>query len=198
MSDQRNRLTAALSAALDAMGDAKVPSDLREIAFAKSIDFVLSDGFVSSASGIKKQTNPDPAAAGGSVASGVGKIAMQLGVEDDLVERVFEVDGDDIHVVVARKALANTKRGAQKEIAYLVTAARQAVGLDEVTASATVRAVCEHFGVLDGNFGFALNDISGKGLRISGSGQSRTLKINKTGYEAAAEIIARIGSGAAK
>jgi hypothetical protein len=180
------------------MSDAEVPDALREIAFAKGVDFLLGDMSMSSPSAAAKERKPSTPTTTEVGGNGVAQIAARLGLDEGVIGRVFEVDGDNIHLVVGTKALASSKKGAQREIAYLVTAGRQAIGLDEVTASATLREVCEQFGVLDGNFAATVADISGQGLRVSGSGRNRTLKINKTGYETASEIVARIASEVAK
>jgi hypothetical protein len=198
MSDDSTRLTNALQRALSAMSDAKVPDALREIAFAKGVDFLLGDIHTSGPSPSAKERKASPPTPTEVGVKGVVQIATHLGLDEGTIERVFEVDGDNIHLVVGRKALASSKKGAQKEIAYLATAGRQAIGLDEVTNSAIVRDICDQFGVLDGSFAAALADISGRGLRVSGSGGNRTLKINKTGYETASEIVARIASEVAK
>ncbi len=185
-----------LREAVGAVSAAKVPEAFREVAFAKGVDYLLHG-----ASPATRAGKPPPAKVVGAQhgsQGGVEPIAARLELDPGAIERVFEVDGDDVHLVVARKALPASKKGAVNEIAYLITAARQALGVDDVTTAATIRNVCEQFGVLDGNFAASVGDIGGQGIRISGSGSSRTFKINKAGYEQAAVIVTRLMAEAPK
>jgi hypothetical protein len=194
MSDELSRLTDALREAAKAVSDAKVPTALREAAFAKGVDYLLRDNsqVAISATG---QTPPKPPS---DPTDPLGKIAVHLGLDADAVERVYEIENESVHLLVARGDLGDQKKAAVREIAYLVSAARQAADLDEVTAFATLRSVCDQFGVLDGNFATTMSELSGKGLRISGAGHKRAVKINKPGYEAASGIVQRITSGDTK
>jgi hypothetical protein len=86
-----------------------------------------------------------------------------------------------------------------QEVAYLVAAGRQAIGLEEFTGWKTIRDVCENRGVLDSsNFGLAMGKLDGEGLRIRGKGSTRELKVNAAGYEKAGAIITRMAGEDAK
>ena len=192
---------AALREATEAIAAAKVPANLREIAFAKSLDHLLGARTQPQLREAKESTPKElvSSAKSDSTGSALSKIAAALNMDVDTVERVFEAEGDEIHIIVAPKALASAKQTATRELAYLVSASRQAAGIEDQTAAATIKDVCDHFGVLDtNNFGGAITKLGGEGLRISGSGESRHLKINKVGYEKASEIVARVASGVAK
>ena len=82
---------------------------------------------------------------------------------------------------------------ATSEVAYLVAAARQAAGLDERTASNTIKEMCDHLGVLSaGNFAATIDSLKGQGLTVTGTGSKKQLKLNGAGFEKAAEIVTRI------
>jgi len=97
------------------------------------------------------------------------------------------------------RSLSSKKQQAMREVAYLVAAGRQAIGLEEFTGWKTIRDTCENRGVLDSsNFGLAMGKLDGEGLRIKGKGAARELKINAAGYEKAGEIIIRMAGEGAK
>jgi hypothetical protein len=200
MSDESNRLVVALREAAEAIAAAKVPAKLHEIAFAKSLDHLLgtppqASQSAQSADLGRSPKHPQDSNQGGAL----GKIAAKLKIGSVIAERVFAVDGDEVHLGVARKALADSRKAATQEIAYLIAAGRQASGLEEITAASVIRDVCEQVGVLDGNnYGAAIRELQGHGFLIKGSGNSRELKINQVGYEKASEIVTRITSEAAK
>jgi hypothetical protein len=203
MSAESDRLVAALREAAEAVASAKVPAKLAEIAFAKSLDYLLGaprpvpldDGGGSQEQQRQRQRQQQPA----NHAGAIGKIAVKLGVGAEVVERSFEVEGDEVHLSVARRVLAGSNKGATRELAYLTAASRQAAEIEDHTATGTIKAVCDRFGVLDDpNFGRTMRELDGEGLRLSGSGHGRRFKINNVGYERASEIVKRIASEGSK
>jgi hypothetical protein len=197
MSNESNRLVAALREAAEAITAAKVPAKLHEIAFAKSLDHLLGTPPQESQAADLRQTSERQQDS--NQVDTLGRIAAKLKIGSAIAERVFAVDGDEVHLGVARKALADSRKAATQEIAYLIAAGRQASGLEEITAASVIRDVCEQVGVLDGNnYGAAIRELQGHGFLIKGSGNSRELKINQVGYEKASEIVTCITSEAAK
>ena len=129
----------------------------------------------------------------------LGKIAAKFHVDVQTVERFFEVDDDGVHLLIPTRSLSSKKQQATQEVAYLVAAGRQAIGLEEFTGWKTIRDTCENRGVPDSsNFGLAMGKLDGDGLRIKGKGGCRELKINAAGYEKAGEIITRMAGEGAK
>jgi hypothetical protein len=201
MSDASNRLVTSLREASEAIAAAKVPAKLQEIAFAKSIDHLLgtpTHGVQTpgrQAAGTGHQTTSKGAAQGG----GLGKIAAKLKVSDEFIERVYAVEGEAVHLGVARKSLADSRKAATQEVAYLIAAGRQAAGIEDSTLASVIRDICEEVGVLDGNnYAAAIAELQGLGFLIKGSGKGRQLKINGVGYDKASEIVTRVASEAGK
>jgi len=166
MSVESDRLVVALREAVQAIDAAKVPAKLQEIAFAKSLDHLLGTPSQPSQpreQGAQREDQPDTSSDGA-----LGRIAAKLGVTGAVAERVFEVDGGEVHLLVSRKVLGKSGLAAMREVAYLIAASRQAAGLEDETASNTIRQACERFGVLDpNNFGKAIKEVDGEGLRGS-------------------------------
>ncbi len=126
----------------------------------------------------------------------MAKLAAKLGVETTTAERVFDIDEDGLHLIVAPSKLGPTTKEAILQIARLVVAGRQAAGLDaEWTASAVVRAVCEDRGKADpSNFSAHIKTLDGNGFRIKGSGAQREFKANATGFEQAGALLTELAA----
>jgi hypothetical protein len=192
-------LVDALNASLAAVDAAAIPPELRPIAFSKSFDFLTGANAVTPAGTSSPLDDGDGGGGGGadSTSDPVAKIAGKLGVGAELVSRVYDVDEEGVHLMVGRSALDDRKRFAMQEVARLIIAGRQALGLEEFTSSKTIRDACEDRGVLDsGNFAVALAGLDGKGVRLRGSGAGREGKMNAAGYEAAADDVKRLAGGA--
>jgi hypothetical protein len=197
-------LTSALEEALAAVEAAKVPADLRETAFAKSLDHLLGvaqppapsittpPASNAPSSGTAPATTTEAASSSGTLEA----IATRLNVDRDVAAAVLDVDENGVHLHVPTSSLPTEKQRAMQEITYVVVAARQAGALDDDwTSISLVREVCDDRGVLDaGNFAKALGKIDGEGIRFRGARNTREAKLNQRGYEKASEIIKRIGT----
>jgi hypothetical protein len=183
-----------LRKAADAVDQADVPQDLRGIAYSRALDRLGVDAPPE----LNGSTASNGAAGplnGASVCEEVERIARKLGVDPDRVARVVDVDDDGVHLTVPRSALPPVKLEAMQQIARLVSAARQAAGLDgEYTPLATIRDACDNRGVLDRNFSSAMQRLDGDGMRFRGPSRSREVKVNAAGYEAAGAIVRRLTS----
>lgn len=195
MSTTPEQLTDVLRAVVGAINDAEITEDLREIAFAKSFDFLTADapaqtGRKSLVPKDPKRDDPQPES------DGIAAIARKLKLEGDAVARVFDIDDDGVHLTVAHSALATQRKTAMQEVARLISAGRQGAGIDEEwTSIDAVRAACDNLGVLDaGNFAAAITKIGGAGVRIRGAGRKRELKVNAAGYESARELVTRLAA----
>jgi hypothetical protein len=122
-------------------------------------------------------------------------IAAKLGVSVDALERIFDFENGDVALILPRRALGASKSAAASELAHLVVAARQTMGLADWTPVEAVRAVCDDMGVLDGNFGRFMQQLNGNGFRVRGAGVKRELKMNASGFEATAALVNRISAG---
>lgn len=119
----------------------------------------------------------------------LGRISTVLKVERDLIELVYAIQDGEPTVVVSAKKIASNKSQGTKQLAQLVSAARQITGLEEWTSSATIRAVATDFGRINAsNFAATLQQMDKVAL-IRGRGQQREIKITKPGIEDTAELI---------
>jgi hypothetical protein len=185
-----------LTEAREAVDAAEVPEDLRALAFEKAIDLLA--GTVQAVNGAAAasgdETSRDGAAAG--FDQRLVKIAQRLGVDVPKLAYVYDLDQDDVTLVVPRSKLHSTKAIATREVALLYAAARQAAGYDETHTRVTdIKSKVEDMGVLDaGNFASHVKKIEGMSVKGS-TAQSREFKVTQHGYEEAAEVIARVTGG---
>jgi hypothetical protein len=176
--------------ALKAVEDAQIPEDLRVMAFSKAFDS-LSGGL------------PAPSATSGSpavptatmdsrIGSELGLIAEKLAIDAEATEATFDLDEGQLRLTVPARKFNAQKSRATKEIALLVAAGRQAAKLDERTEVRVIREVVSEYGKLDSaNFAATVREMDEEFI-ISGSGQQRRVKVNRAGFERAAELIKEI------
>jgi hypothetical protein len=181
-----------LRKAAEAVERADVPQDLRGIAYSRALDRL---GAAAPAGRNGSPARNGVAAAPDAVCREIERIARWMGVDAERVARVVEVDGDGLHLTVPRSALAPVKLVAMQEVARLVSAGRQAAGLDdEYTQLATIRDACDSRGVLDRNFSSAMQRLDGDGMRFRGPSRGREVKVDPAGYEAAGALVRRLTS----
>lgn len=119
----------------------------------------------------------------------IGKIGAALKLDRDLVELVYAAQDGEPTVVVSAKKIATNKAEGTRQLAQLVSAGRQIVGLEEWTSSGTIRSVVSDFGRLNAsNFAATLHQMDNVAL-LRGKGQQREVKITKPGIEQTAELI---------
>lgn len=178
--------TALLVEALKALDDADVPEDLRPVAFECAF------GHLAGGSSAAVRVTGEPiAAARGFAADGdeIQQIASRLGLSPELIADVFDFSGDDPEIVIATSKLDREKAAASKQLALLVTAARQAIGKEDWTSAGVIRDVCRDYGKLDSaNFATTLLSM-GSIFNFRGKGQQREVKLTRHGYERAATLV---------
>jgi hypothetical protein len=185
----------ALKAAVAALEDARVPEDLREVAFSRVLDNYLANEAGPSSASVPSGGTGAEGGGGGETADPSGKLqalAGKLDVGTDAVERVYDIDEDGVHLNIPRSKLDRKKKLAQQEAARLVAAARQATGDEQWTPVEVIGEAADDLGVKDTNFSKNISALNGVGLRIRGSAGKRELKMNQVGYEATAEIVRRL------
>lgn len=198
MTEPSRALPEVLKEVLAALDEANVPEDLREVAFAKAFDHAAGASGAAWTTGSASGASP-PASAGGGGDQAVdrgdvfARIADKLAVTKEQAAHVFDIDEDGVHLTVPHAAFESKKRTAMQQVMRVVAAARQAIDLEEFTATKVLRAACEDRGVLDsGNFASALAAIDGDGVRVKGTGPSRAIKLNAKGYAVAGEIVKQL------
>ena len=181
--------------AVAAVDEANVPSDLRASALRIAADRLAGDAPTSAGSRIKPTAPKASSSFANTTTEPLDKIAGKLGLDVANVARVFEVDENGVHLLVARRALNSSKLIAMQEVAQLVIGARQALG-EEWTPVNDVRLVADDRGVLNTpNWAAAVKELDGAGFRFRGSSHAREVKINQVGYEAAGLLVTRLTSG---
>jgi hypothetical protein len=194
MSGRVDSLTQALRDASSAVDEAGIPKDLREIAFARALDYALLPSQPPPEPRPKADGPPDHQHQDGDAdAPSLENLVKKLDVPLSQVQRIYEIDDEGVHLLMSTSDLPAKKQDAMAEIAYLIIAGRQATGLDEFTSPKVVKEAADNRGVLDSsNFWKAVGKIDGKGIRIRGTNANRDFKINQAGYEKAAAIVKRI------
>jgi hypothetical protein len=180
--------TAYLIESLKAIDDAEIPGDLRAIAFECAFRHLTSNAeggaALLRAAGDRGEV-PIPTQDG----DDVGLIGARLGLTSDLIHDVFDFSEDEPTIVIPASKLDREKAAASKQLALLVTAARQAAGREDWTRAGVIRDVCRDYGKLDSaNFATTLLSM-GSVFNFRGKGQQREVKLNRHGFERAAELI---------
>jgi len=176
----------ALEAAVAAVKAAKVPKDLRVAAF----NAAFYGSTAASTEGAAAKLPPPPA--GEQSDDEVERIAQKLEVDPTLASLVYDVDDDGVHLTVKRDSLSSTNKSAQQEVAYLLVAGRQAIGLEEWTTTKIVLEATHDRGVHDTNVSKAITVLDGDGFRFRGPKAKREMKINAVGFSKAAAIVKRL------
>jgi hypothetical protein len=171
---------------------ANVSRDLRTVAFEKAFDVLCREAGLGGATPggsreIHRGTH-DGKAEGGLVA-----MARKLNVELDTLNELFAAnDRGDIELVVGVGKLQSTTAAATKQIALLVSGARQLSGIEEWTASREIRAVCANYGRFDNaNFAKTLRDMD-NAFSFKGKAQQLEVRLHQRGIEALKALIATI------
>jgi hypothetical protein len=177
-------------AAVEASG---VEPGLRSAAFERAIDLLTRDRSETPLDAPSGRADRAPAA-DGSPSDPLSLIAIKLGLEREVVEEVFAVEGSDLTLTVSRGRLDARKAAGTKQIALLLAAARQSAAFEEWTEGALVRQVADDYGKYDGsNFAATLGEM-GDFFAMTGSGQRAKLKVRRAGFDAARELIASLGA----
>ena len=187
MSDRQDVVT-VLRNALEIVAEAGVPDELQAVAFAQAIDMIRlrQRGPTDSQRESPIQEPLESVAA--------DKMAKKFGIRPDLLDYAYDTKSDCVDLILPRSKLPRQKSPAMKVIALLVTASRQAAGLEDWTHVSVIRDVCRQFGVLDAaNFATEVASL-GDVFVVRGKGQSREFKVTRHGYEEAGQEILRLTS----
>lgn len=188
--------TEVLVAAIRAIEEAGVPDDLRVVAFQRAIDLI--------AAGIPAVGTPQRGAEMALVlVNGVeevvdtplARIAQRLKLDPEIVGEVFHDADGEIEITVPSAKLETGKKGATTQLALLLAAARQGAGLEDFTPFDVIRKVTEDYRRYDqANFSRSINEMSDV-FNFRGTSRNRSVKVNRPGWEAAAELVRELGGG---
>jgi len=174
-----------LRAAREAVDLAEIPDQLKSVAFVKAVD-LYSTGPVTASI-----RHPETEPLGGS--HQLGAISRKLGVEESVLENVYDLAQGTVSVVIPRSRFPQQKGPATKALALLLAAGRQAAGYDDGwTQTEVIRQQCSDFGIFDsGHFAQTISDMDNV-LVLRGKGLKREVKVTQGGYEEAARQARRL------
>lgn len=179
------QLTERLSAAAQAVDEARLEADLRLAGFEHALHVLAnSDG-----GSADDATPPFSSTAAPGAGSGARHqaIASRTGASVVAVERVFEEIDGEIRLTLPPSALPPSKAAAMRDVALLLVTARQAAGLDEYTPFGTIRAECIDLNVLDGpNFA---TEVGKLGFRLRGPRSAREARASRHHFEKAGQLV---------
>lgn len=169
---------------------AKVPDDLREIAFREAIR--LREGREAPRDDMPTpEAKLSPKKGGSSTRGALAQIADRFGVSEAQLSEVFAERDNESRLAIGTRALPGGKAPATKEIALLVVGARQATG-EEWTSVNVIRDWCKEYGKYDSaNFGKTVAGMDNL-FQFSGKGQKREVKMRQPAWEEAGDIVRRI------
>jgi hypothetical protein len=194
----QQEIARVLKDALKAIDEAGVPAELRPAALDKAVDLLVGAATGQPAASQRggatgKQDPPPPPDEND--ADPLTKIAGKLGLTRDVVEEVYGLDEGELRIVVPQRKLGATKSAGAKQLALLWAAARQATTGAEWTESEEIREVAKDFGKFDSaNFGGQIRSMDAS-LRFTGSGRSLKVKVNRKGWENAADLVTSLAGG---
>ena len=181
-------IASKLSSALEIVDAAKIPDDLRAVAFWQAC--------VALDAGVPFVPHNSSTSSGGALGEDnlLGRIARRLSLDYEIVTAIFEEKEDEIQLIVPKGKLPNasSKAASMRDIALLLTAGRQAAELEDYTPLSLVRRECDELGVLDsGNFSAEVGRL---GMRAQGGRNSREIRASRHQLEQAAELMSGIAS----
>jgi hypothetical protein len=189
-----------LQQAAEILEQAGLPEDLRPIAFG----YLLGErgvGVAPALAGRQPLTDAGAVTAkavpsrfsGGEL---LGKIAVALGHDRDVVARFFEEEDGQVRVIVKRSMLLEPDRKAAsiRHVALLVVVGRQAAGVEEHTSFDVIREECRELKVFDAsNFAAEVGKLE---FRTTGGRNSKEARANRHHYDEAADLIRRMTEAA--
>ena len=89
---------------------------------------------------------------------------------------------------ITTAALAAGNTPACEQLALLIAAGRQTGGWEEWTPTSEIRAVCDHYGRADSNFGRTLSRM-GTEFSLSTGKRNRRVRLKRPGQEKAAALV---------
>jgi hypothetical protein len=189
-----DKLTDRLRMAAEIVDEAGVANDLRTIAFKYVLEILQAPESSPAPErpvdlGAPAKAAPSPAAKASSVLS---SIAQALGVDPDLVARVYEEDDSQVRLILKRGMLPQPDRKAasMRHIALLVVVGRQAAQLEEYTSYDAIREECRELNVYDRpNFAAEVARLE---FRTRGGRNSKEAKANRHHFEEAADLLMRL------
>lgn len=170
-------VAATLRRALEAVDEAGIPADLREAALPSAIQLTAgAAGLSLNRRDVERPAEPLEPVASDEVP--LGRFAQRLGIPMEVLEDVYVVVDEQLHLGVPSRNIASSKKEGAGEIAVLVSAGRQGTGVDQdLTPVSEVRRWVKELNRYDEkHFGEHIRGADHL-LTIVGRGQTRQLRV---------------------
>lgn len=174
-----------LKRAAEIVDAADLAEDFRAPAFTRTLDIVLGSSTPADPSAPRIQDQSETQLGDGFLA----RIEARLGVEQAILQRVFEEYDGQLLVIVKRTMLPSpkSKAAAMRDVSLVTAAGRQAAGLEDKTSFDVLRAECDELDVLDGpNFATEIRRLP---VKIEGSARKKEVRVLRHGMDEAAKLI---------
>src|SRR5437667_5978834 len=165
------KISELLVLAQEAVDEAKISDDLRQVAFQQSVQLLAQEAGLATippaGSGpARSRSAPDDRAEGA-----VQKIGRKLGLPLTVVGEVYADDGKGgVDVVVGVGKLDDSTAATTKQLALMVCGARQLAEIEQWTGAKEIRKWCVHYGRFDtANFAKTLKTMQ-ESLTFKGKG----------------------------
>lgn len=179
-----------LTAALQDLIEAKIPEDLREIAFAKAVELRVDGNRLRTS-----DTSPDrrvDAGNGSSANSTLDRIAERLRLPSAVLADVFDAEDGNVQLVLGPGKLDQRKAAATKQIALLLAAGRQASGLEDWTPVSIIREMCDTYRKLDSpNFAATIKEMDDV-FSFRGDGNRREVRMARPAWDEVLELVRQV------
>jgi hypothetical protein len=176
-----------LMRALAAVEEAKTPTDLRESAFGRVFD-LLANQPDSESTGMADSADKRP----DETSSWEEKIAASFGISVADVGEAFEYADNELMVIVPTSAVSETTKDGVKELAHLVSAGRQAIGLEEATSTKIIRPIAQHYGKFDSHFAGNVDELENLFIVRQLNARDKSLKARRKAFEEAGQLVKRM------
>jgi hypothetical protein len=182
----------AIKTAHHAVMEADLPPELQEVAFAQVLRHVLREASTPSGARPEQPVGLVPFVEG----AGLSRLAARVGVSESALADLFEITEDSVSLHVASSRISSTKSRATREVALLITGARQGSGADEAwTAVEHVRETLQHYRRYDtNNFSSYLKGVT-DAFNFRGRGSSMEVRLTQPGWEMAINLITSLAGG---
>lgn len=173
--------------------DAELPDDFQTPAFVKVIEILWEERRAAEVGDMASHsTLPMPTVQAAAGNEPLTMIAARLRIDPESVEQVFHVEDGRVDIVVPGSRFDPAKSRATKQLAILITAARQGAELEEWTDADEIRHFATEFRRYDSaNFATTLKELDDVFL-IRQSGRRIVLKLSRPGWEAAAALVRQL------
>lgn len=122
-------------------------------------------------------------------ASWQGKIAKKLSINTSDVEKIYHFDDDTLSLIIDHKKMPSTTAQKVAHIAALISAGRQAIGLDEkATGFNTINEVCKYYCCYDTSNAAKYIKSLGKQFAFTGKGKTQAVGLTVPAYAIASKI----------